>query len=226
MTGRYGAAHAPVLAAALLAAGLAPDVASALTVRLMSGSAIGMASTFEKDPNAPRTVFEKAGPDSSLESVFVASEVAPDRIETTRGLLTELKARRSDGAIVVDLPADVLFDFDKATIRPDAEPALARAAELLKSYPGAQVTIGGHTDAKGDDAYNEALSLRRARSVADRLQSPAAGRSIKAEGFGERRPVAPNTRPDGADDPDGRQKNRRVEIRIAPVTQNDVNAAQ
>lgn len=216
MTGRYGAAHAPVLAAALLAAGLAPDVASALTVRLMSGSAIGMPSTFEKDPNAPRTVFEKAGPDSSLESVFVASEVAPDRIETTRGLLTELKARRSDGAIVVDLPADVLFDFDKATIRPDAEPALARAAELLKSYPGAQVTIGGHTDAKGDDAYNEALSLRRARSVADRLQSPAAGRSIKAEGFGERRPVAPNTRPDGADDPDGRQKNRRVEIRITP----------
>ncbi|WP_313454458.1 OmpA family protein [Brevundimonas sp.] len=216
MTGRYGAAHAPVLAAALLAAGLAPDVASALTVRLMSGSAIGMASTFEKDPNAPRTVFEKAGPDSSLESVFVASEVAPDRIQTTRGLLTELKARRSDGAIVVDLPADVLFDFDKATIRPDAEPALARAAELLKSYPGAQVTIGGHTDAKGDDAYNEALSLRRARSVADRLQSPAAGRSIKAEGFGERRPVAPNTRPDGADDPDGRQKNRRVEIRITP----------
>lgn len=216
MTGRYGAAHAPVLAAALLAAGMAPDVATALTVRLMSGSAIGMASTFEKDPNAPRTVFEKAGPDSSLESVFVASEVAPDRIETTRGLLTELKARRSDGAIVVDLPADVLFDFDKATIRPDAEPALARAAELLKSYPGAQITIGGHTDAKGDDAYNEALSLRRARSVADRLQSPAAGRSIKAEGFGERRPVAPNTRPDGADDPDGRQKNRRVEIRITP----------
>lgn len=216
MTGRHGAAHAPVLAAALLAAGLAPDVASALTVRLMSGSAIGMASAFEKDPNAPRTVFEKAGPDSSLESVFVASEVAPDRIETTRGLLTELKARRSDGAIVVDLPADVLFDFDKATIRPDAEPALARAAELLKSYPGAQITIGGHTDAKGDDAYNEALSLRRARSVADRLQSPAAGRSIKAEGFGERRPVAPNTRPDGADDPDGRQKNRRVEIRITP----------
>ena len=216
MTGRHGAAHAPALAAALLAAGLAPDVASALTVRLMSGSAIGMASTFEKDPNAPRTVFEKAGPDSSLESVFVASEVAPDRIETTRGLLTELKARRSDGAIVVDLPADVLFDFDKATIRPDAEPALTRAAELLKSYPGAQVTIGGHTDAKGDDAYNEALSLRRARSVADRLQSPAAGRSIKAEGFGERRPVAPNTRPDGADDPDGRQKNRRVEIRITP----------
>lgn len=210
MTGR----HAPALAAALLAAGLTPCAASALTVRLMSGSAIGMKSTFEK-AETPRSTFEKAGPDSELQSVFVSSEVAPERVETTRTLLSELNARRSDGVIVIDLPADVLFDFDKATIRPDAEPALARAAELLKSYPRAQVSIGGHTDAKGDDAYNEGLSLRRARAVADRLQGPA-GRSLKAEGFGERRPVAPNVRPDGADDPAGRQKNRRVEIRITP----------
>ena len=210
MTGR----HAPALAAALLAAGLTPDMASALTVRLMSGSAIGMKSTFEK-AEAPRSTFEKAGPDSELQSVFVSSEVAPERVETTRTLLSELNARRSEGVIVIDLPADVLFDFDKATIRPDAEPALARAAELLKSYPRAQVSIGGHTDAKGDDAYNEGLSLRRARAVADRLQGPA-GRSLKAEGFGERRPVAPNIKPDGADDPAGRQKNRRVEIRITP----------
>ncbi|WP_292044456.1 MULTISPECIES: OmpA family protein [unclassified Brevundimonas] len=210
MTGR----HAPALAAALLAAGLTPCAASALTVRLMSGSAIGMKSTFEK-AETPRSTFEKAGPDSELQSVFVSSEVAPERVETTRSLLSELNARRSEGVIVIDLPADVLFDFDKATIRPDAEPALARAAELLKSYPRAQVSIGGHTDAKGDDAYNEGLSLRRARAVADRLQGPA-GRSLKAEGFGERRPVAPNVKPDGADDPAGRQKNRRVEIRIAP----------
>lgn len=210
MTGR----HAPALAAALLAAGLTPCAASALTVRLMSGSAIGMKSTFEK-AETPRSTFEKAGPDSELQSVFVSSEVAPERVETTRSLLSELNARRSEGVIVIDLPADVLFDFDKATIRPDAEPALARAAELLKSYPRAQVSIGGHTDAKGDDAYNEGLSLRRARAVADRLQGPA-GRSLKAEGFGERRPVAPNVKPDGADDPAGRQKNRRVEIRITP----------
>lgn len=211
MTGR----HAPAMAAALLAAGLTPCVASALTVRLMSGSAIGMRSTFEKDMAAPRSIFAKAGPDSALESVFVSSEVAPERVETTRSLLSELNARRTDGVIVIDLPADVLFDFDKATIRPDAEPALTRAAELLKSYPQAQVSIGGHTDAKGDDAYNEGLSLRRARAVAARLQREA-GRTLAAEGFGERRPVAPNVKPDGSDDPDGRQKNRRVEIRITP----------
>ncbi|GAW41286.1 Photosystem I P700 chlorophyll a apoprotein A2 [Brevundimonas sp. SH203] len=210
MTGR----HAPAMAAALLAAGLTPDMASALTVRLMSGSAIGMKSTFEK-AEAPMSTFQKAGPDSELQSVFVSSEVAPERVETTRTLLSELNARRSEGVIVIDLPADVLFDFDKATIRPDAEPALTRAAELLKSYPTAQVSIGGHTDAKGDDAYNDGLSLRRARAVAERLQA-AAGRPLGAEGFGERRPVAPNVKPDGSDDPAGRQKNRRVEIRITP----------
>ena len=211
--------HAPAMAAALLAAGLAPHTASALTVRLMSGSAVGMASTFEKAADAPRSTFQKAGPDSALESVFVSSEVAPERVEATRSLLTELKARRSDGTIVIDLPADVLFDFDKATIRPDAEPALRRAGELLKSYPDARVSIGGHTDAKGDDAYNQGLSLRRARAVADRLQGPA-GRTLGAEGFGERRPVAANAKPDGGDDPEGRQKNRRVEIRITPRPEN------
>ena len=207
--------HAPAMAAALLAAGLTPCVASALTVRLMSGSAIGTISTFEKDMSAPQSSFAKAGPDSELESVFVSSEVSPERVETTRSLLTELNARRSDGVIVIDLPADVLFDFDKATIRADAEPALTRAGELLKSYPDAQVSIGGHTDAKGDDAYNEGLSLRRARAVAARLQGPA-GRTLGAQGFGERQPVAANARSDGSDDPDGRQKNRRVEIRITP----------
>ncbi|NQE62446.1 OmpA family protein [Caulobacter sp. RHG1] len=193
-----------------------PGLASAeVRVRTMKGSAIGMASTFERTGNAPRSTFEKAGPDSTLSSVFVASEVAPARIETTRTLLTELNARRSEGTIVVDLPADVLFDFDKATIRPDAEPALVKAAEVLKSYPTAQVTIGGHTDSKGDDAYNDALSLRRAKAVADRLAGPA-GRALTAEGFGEKQPVAPNAHADGSDDPDGRQKNRRVEIRITP----------
>lgn len=207
--------HAPAMAAALLAAGLTPSVVSAMTVRLMSGSAIGTISTFEKDMTAPQSSFAKAGRASELESVFVSSEVSPERVETTRNLLTELNARRSEGVIVIDLPADVLFDFDKATIRADAEQALTRAAELLKSYPDAQVSIGGHTDAKGDDAYNEGLSLRRARAVAARLQREA-GRTLGAQGFGERQPVAANTRPDGSDDPDGRQKNRRVEIRITP----------
>lgn len=202
-------------ALAALALGMLPSATSALTVRILSGSAIGMPSTFTKTANAPRSTFVRAGVESSLESVFVASEIAPERIDTTRTLLTELKARRADGVIVVDLPADVLFDFDKATIRPDAATSLGRAGELLRSYPTASVAIRGHTDAKGDDGYNETLSLRRAQAVAARLQV-SGGRNLETQGFGERDPVAPNARPDGGDDPDGRQRNRRVEIRITP----------
>lgn len=204
--------------AVVLAAGLgvlAPVSASALTVRIMSGKQAGAPSSFELAAGAPKSSFEKAGVEGALESVFQASEVAPARVETTRGLLSDLKARRSEGAIVVDLPADVLFDFDKASLRPDAEPALGKAAELLRSYPNAVVTIGGHTDSKGDDAYNDGLSMRRAQAVADRLGRDT-GRKLGAEGFGESRPVAPNAAPDGRDDPAGRQKNRRVEIRIVP----------
>lgn len=203
---------------AVVAAALVPGATSALTVRTMSGSAIGMPSTFTKAAGAPRSTFVRAGLESTLDSVFVAAEIAPDRIETTRALLSDLKARRTDGVIVVDLPADVLFDFDKATIRPDAASALNRAGELLRSYPGAAVEIRGHTDAKGDDRYNEGLSMRRAQSVATRLEG-AAGHALEAQGFGEREPVAPNTLADGSDDPEGRQKNRRVEIRITPANQ-------
>jgi len=203
------------LALVSLAMGFVPNSTLALTVRTLSGSAIGMPSTFVKVANAPRSTFIKAGADSTMDSVFVASEIAPERIEATRTLLTDLRARRKDGVIIVDLPADVLFDFDKATIRPDAEAALSRAGDLLRSYPAATVTIRGHTDAKGDEGYNEILSLSRARAVVSRLQAPA-GHELEAEGSGEREPVAPNIRPDGSDDPVGRQKNRRVEIRITP----------
>lgn len=197
---------------------MASALSPALIVRIMSGSQAGLGTTFERDADAPRSSFQKAGLDSSLQSVFQASEVAPERVETTRTLLTQLNARRTEGTIIVDLPADVLFDFDKADLRPDAEQALTQAAELLRSYPTATVSIGGHTDAKGDDAYNNALSVRRARAVADRLGS-AIGRTLGSEGFGETRPVAANALPDGRDDPAGRQKNRRVEILIRPQLQ-------
>ncbi|WP_234193314.1 OmpA family protein [Pseudacidovorax sp. NFM-22] len=163
-----------------------------------------------------RSTFGKAAaPDSALR----LAEVPPARLARTRALLTELNARPTpQKAIVVDLPADVLFDFDKADLRPDAEPALARAAELLQGYPEAPVRVRGHTDARGSDAYNEALSLRRAQRVAERLAAATGVRTLQTEGLGRREPVAPNTTPDGRDDPEGRQKNRRVEIVIGPRT--------
>ena len=116
---------------------------------------------------------------------------------------------------MIDLPADVLFDFDRAELRPDALRSLDQAAELLRSYPQAPVTVNGHTDGKGTDSYNDALSMRRAEAVAARLRGDPP-RAIVVHGFGKQRPLAPDTRADGSDDAQARQRNRRVEIVIQP----------
>lgn len=152
------------------------------------------------------------------DTVFRQAEVPAARLEETRQLLQQLRARETPQRdIVIDLPADILFDFDKSTLRADAMPALERAARLLLSYPQAPVQIHGHTDSKGSDSYNDALSQRRAEAVAAYLRQSATQQTQRAftvAGLGERQPVAPNARPDGADDPAGRQRNRRVEIVI------------
>lgn len=155
----------------------------------------------------------QAGPVTMLRE----AEVPPARLEQTRALLLELKAQPTpQQAISVDLPADVLFDFDKASLRPDAAAPLDKAAELIRSYPQAPLTVVGHTDSKGTDAYNDELSQRRADTVAQALQQRTA-RMPQARGSGEREPVAPNATPDGRDDPQGRQLNRRVQILIGAL---------
>ena len=109
--------------------------------------------------------------------------------------------------------ADALFDFDKASLRPDAEETLAAAGPEIDKLGGKPARIEGHTDTIGSDAYNMKLSEARATTVRDWL---AARGSVPAatpvKGYGKMRPVAPNTTGDGRDDPLGWQKNRRVEV--------------
>jgi outer membrane protein OmpA-like peptidoglycan-associated protein len=109
--------------------------------------------------------------------------------------------------------ADALFEFDKATLTPDAEDTLGALVPLLTKAGKHPASIEGHTDAKGADDYNQTLSEKRARTVKDWLVAKGAvAASTPIQGWGERKPVAPNTKPDGSDDPQGRQKNRRVEV--------------
>ena len=133
---------------------------------------------------------------------------------TEREIKTDRGARVTEREIKIDLAADVLFDFDKADLRREAGPALAKVAAVLGSYPRATATIDGHTDGKGADAYNQSLSERRADSVRRWLAASGVATQMSSRGWGKTRPVAPNTKPNGADDPDGRQKNRRVEITV------------
>ena len=109
--------------------------------------------------------------------------------------------------------ADALFEFDKATLTPDAEETLKALTPLLAKAGPHPATVEGHTDAKGADAYNQTLSENRAKVVRDWLAAHGAlPAATPVKGWGKRRPVAPNAKPDGSDDPQGRQKNRRVEV--------------
>ena len=114
----------------------------------------------------------------------------------------------------IELPADVLFDFDKADIRPDAAMALKEAAGLLREKAKGPVRVEGHTDAKGSASYNQKLSEQRAQSVRQWLidKEGLSGLSFTIKSFGATKPAVPNTNPDGSDSPEGRQKNRRVAL--------------
>jgi outer membrane protein OmpA-like peptidoglycan-associated protein len=105
----------------------------------------------------------------------------------------------------------VNFDFDKSNIRPDARPVLDEAIRTLKDEADVRVSVEGHTDSRGTDEYNQALSLRRANSVADYLEDGGIARGrLEVTGFGESKPVASN------DTDDGRAQNRRVELQVLP----------
>lgn len=120
------------------------------------------------------------------------------------------------------LPTDVLFDFDKDQLRPDAGPLLAKLKAHFATHDADQLHVIGHTDAKGDDVYNFKLSQRRALAVCQWLKANTDESFTNCIGKGEGEPVAPNTAPGGADDPVGRQKNRRVNIAV--IAYPDVNA--
>ncbi|MGN6513953.1 MAG: OmpA family protein [Lysobacteraceae bacterium] len=117
--------------------------------------------------------------------------------------------------VSIDLKG-VNFDFDKSQLRPDAVEILNQAVEILKRYPDLKVEVAGHTDSVGTDAYNQKLSERRAKAVYDYLTSNGvdASRLIGPTGYGESRPIAPNTNPDGSDNPEGRAQNRRTELNV------------
>jgi outer membrane protein OmpA-like peptidoglycan-associated protein len=139
------------------------------------------------------------------------------RTESLQGTLKDLGATVTPQEIKIELAADVLFDFDKAVLRPDAGSALEKVATVLNSYPKATVVIDGHTDGKGGDQYNQKLSQRRAEAVRLWLLAHKVITPITSHGWGSTKPVAPNTKPDGSDDPVGRQKNRRVGITITKI---------
>ena len=136
-----------------------------------------------------------------------------------QGVLQDLGAKVVGQEVRIDLAADVLFDFDKYTLLPKAGDTLRKVGQVAAAYPSSPILIEGHTDGKGTHPYNMKLSENRANAVKAWLVQNAsvAGSRISTRGWGETKPIAPNKKPDGSDDPEGRQKNRRVEIVLTKV---------
>lgn len=114
----------------------------------------------------------------------------------------------------------VNFDFDKATLTVNAKSILDSVATALESRPDIKVELGGHTDGKGSDSYNEALSDRRSKSVKDYLTKKGIASSrMTSKGYGESMPVATN------DTDEGRELNRRVELKVTESSGGGVSVA-
>jgi outer membrane protein OmpA-like peptidoglycan-associated protein len=117
--------------------------------------------------------------------------------------------------VSIDLQG-VTFAYDRATLESEAKAVLDEAVKILLRHPALKVEVAGHTDSRGDAKYNQLLSERRAKAVYDYLAQNGVdeARLIGPLGFGETRPLVPNQKPDGSDDPAARAKNRRTELNI------------
>jgi len=134
--------------------------------------------------------------------------------ERTRG--TGVDVTRQGDDLILNIPSGLTFAYDSSAVEPRFQGTLDQVADVLARYDRTYVDVYGHTDSVGSDAYNQSLSERRARAVADAL-SPrgVAAARIGTRGYGESQPVASN------DTDEGRAQNRRVEIKLVPVRQEE-----
>lgn len=181
----------------LVLAGAAPAHADPVTVgNLPEVSAADLAESVVAIDHAVSEI------DSSVSDIDIAGSL-DDAVATDT----------SQEQTVVTIASDILFDYGSAELTSLAQKALA---EVAADIPQAgQVQIDGYTDAKGSEASNLALSNNRAEAVAKVIAEDRPDVKINPEGHGEADPVEPNTK-NGEDNPEGRAKNRRVEIAYAP----------
>ncbi len=130
---------------------------------------------------------------------------------------TDVQVIRQGDDLVLNIPSGITFAYDSATVQPQFQRTLDQVASTLGQYNQTYIDVYGHTDSTGSDSYNQALSQRRATSVADYLSSHGVQSArIGTRGYGESQPIASN------DTDAGRAANRRVEVKIVPITQNDL----
>jgi outer membrane protein OmpA-like peptidoglycan-associated protein len=127
---------------------------------------------------------------------------------------TGVVVERQGDELLLTMPAGITFPINSYAIQPQFHSVLDQVAQTMVSYPSTLIDVYGHTDPSGGDAINLPLSRNRAESVAGYLAQRGVARTrIATQGFGSSQPVADN----GTES--GRSQNRRVEIRIVPISQ-------
>ena len=143
---------------------------------------------------------------------LIGADLDRQAAELRGSLNSNISVTNTGEYLIVNMPQDLLFATDSAAVRPDLRRDLNTVAASLLKYPNSRIEVIGHTDNTGSAAYNQDLSQRRAVSVASILrESGVPGSRIAAYGRGEDQPIASNLTPEG------RAKNRRVEIIIRPT---------
>ena len=130
---------------------------------------------------------------------------------------TDVQVTREGDNLVLNIPSGITFAYDSSDVQPQFQRTLDQVADTLSQYNQTYIDVYGHTDSTGSDAYNQALSERRAGSVASYLEARGVQRArVGTRGYGETQPIASN------ETDAGRAANRRVEVKIVPISQNDL----
>lgn len=157
-----------------------------------------------------KTSVEADKPADTLSTEFAAlvSDLPDDRRQRAETLLADLNVRLGDRGLTMTVPGTILFAVNSEQIEPDAHDTLAKVAEMVDLYSDRNVLVVAHTDAVGDDEYNQVLSERRADLVKSYFveEFEIANNRLSAEGQGEQRPITSNATAEGRD------ANRRVEV--------------
>jgi outer membrane protein OmpA-like peptidoglycan-associated protein len=141
--------------------------------------------------------------------------------EQTAGTGVNVTNTDNGNSILVNLPESVTFDAGSYNLKPEARTVLDRISDSLRQYPNSLVDVYGHSDNREAGMNGQPLSENRARTIANYLASHGVSEArIRSQGFGATMPIASN------DTAEGRAQNRRVEIKIVPISQEQVQSAK
>jgi outer membrane protein OmpA-like peptidoglycan-associated protein len=189
-----------------------------LAATLAVSVSLAAQTTKDANPDSPavQAAARAALPHAKVVDIVGVTREIQGLTSGIQSVLQDLKAKVTAQEVKIELDADVLFDFDKFNLKPEAAESLKKVGQVVQSYPNAPLLIEGHTDGVGTHAHNMKLSDDRAACVKTWLVQNAGiqGSRITTRGWGETKPLAPNKNPNGSDNPAGRQKNRRVEITL------------